>query len=228
MMAAPGRFIRGGSMKALCSLLALTMVLGCGSAFAADKNKTGKTDAKQDTKTEPKKDSKTEAKADNKTVEAKVPQDKAKEAAMKLCPGEFLCWDLQIEDGIPEYAFYIKGKDGRISEAEMDGNTGKKTNIGVLIESWTSDGSKIKTTNAKDLARLKEPKLTREQTQEKALKAYAGKVDAWELLLWEHGTEGKLVFDFRIAGKDGKKVVTIDSKDGSTVSISKFVKGEGR
>lgn len=147
---------------------------------------------------------------------------------MKLVPGEFLCWDLQIEDGIPEYAFYIRGKDGRISEAEMDGNTGKKTNIGVLIESQTNDGSHIKTTNAADLARLKQTKLTREQTQELALKTYPGTVDAWELLLWESGKDGRLVFDFRIAGKSGKRVVTIDSKTGALVSMSTFVKGQGR
>jgi uncharacterized membrane protein YkoI len=145
-----------------------------------------------------------------------------------LVPGDLLCWDLQIEDGIPEYAFYIKGKDARISEVELDGNTGKKTNIGVLIESHSSNGSQIKTTNAADLARLKETKLTKEQTEEKALKAYPGTVEAWELLLWESGTEGKLVFDFRIAGKSGKRVVTVDSKTGAIVSISTFVDGHGR
>lgn len=192
-------------MKTLCSLLCIAIAFGCVPVSAADKDKA------------------------TRTVTAKVSKEKAQEAAMKLVPGgEFLCWDLQIEDGIPEYAFYIKGKDGRISEAEMDGNTGKKTNIGVLIESQSSDGSKIKTTNAKDLARLKEPKLTREQTQEKALKAYPGTVEAWELLLWESGTEGKLVFDFRIVGKSGKKVVTVDSKTGEIVSISTFVNGQGR
>lgn len=191
-------------MKTMCPLLCVAMAFGCSPSFGADKGKIVK------------------------TVTAKVSKEKAQEAALKAAPGELLCWDLQIEDGIPEYAFYIKGKDGRISEAEMDGNTGKKTNIGVLIESSSSDGSKIKTTNAADLARLKQPKLTREQTQDKALKAYSGTVEAWELLLWESGTEGKLVFDFRIAGKDGKKVVTVDSKTGAIVSISKFVKGEGR
>jgi uncharacterized membrane protein YkoI len=207
-------------MKILCSLLCLSIAVCCGPAFAADKDKTSKTETKTETKSE--------SKTETKEVTAKVSKEKAQEAAMKLVPGELLFWDLQIEDGIPEYAFYIKGKDGRISEAEMDGNTGKKTNIGVLIESLGKDGRDIKTTNSKDLARLKQPKLTREQTQEKALKAYPGTVEAWELLLWEHGKEGKLVFDFRVVGKDGKKVVTIDSGDGSTVSISKFVKGEGR
>lgn len=191
-------------MKTFCSLLCFAIALGCGPTFGADKGKTAK------------------------TITAKVSKEKAQDAALKAAPGELLCWDLQIEDGIPEYAFYIRGKDGRISEAEMDGNTGKKTNIGVLIESSSIDGSKIKTTNAADLARLKQPKLTREQTQDKALKAYSGTVEAWELLLWESGTEGKLVFDFRIAGKDGKRVVTVDSKTGAIVSISTFVKGQGR
>lgn len=191
-------------MKFLSSLLALSIAVSCGPTLAADEGKT------------------------TKTVTAKISEKKAKEASLKLVPGELLCWDLQIEAGIPEYAYYIKGKDGRISEVELDGNTGKKTNIGILIESLGKDGKTIKTTNAKDLARLKEPKLTREQTQEKALKAYAGTVEAWELLLWESGTEGKLVFDFRVVGKDGKKVVTVDSKTGAIVSISEFVKGEGR
>lgn len=193
-------------MKTLCSLLCLTIALGCGPTFAADKCEVAKT-----------------------AVTAKVSKQKAQKAALSLIPGgKLLCWDLQIEDGIPEYAFYIQGKDGRISEAEMDGNTGKKTNIGVLIESQSSDGRKIKTTNAADLARLDQPKLTREQTQEIALKAYPGAVEAWELLLWESGTEGRLVFDFRVVGKDGKKVVTVDSKTGEIVSISTFVTGQGR
>ncbi len=191
-------------MKTFSWLLALAIVFGCVPTFAADQGKT------------------------TKTITAKVSKDKAQEASMKLVPGDLLFWDLQIEEGVPEYAFYIKAKDGRISEVELDGNTGKKTNIGILIESLGKDGKTIKTTNAKDLVRLKETKLTREQTQEKALKQYPGTVEAWELLLWESGTEGKLVFDFRIVGKDGKKVVTIDSKTGALVSISKFVKGEGR
>ena len=184
--------------------MALAIIFGCVPTFAADAGKTAK------------------------TATAKVSKDKAQEASMKLVPGELLCWDLQIEDGIPEYAFYIRGKDGRISEVELDGNTGKKTNIGILIESSGKDGKTIKTTNAADLARLKETKLTREQTQEKALKAYPGTVEAWELLLWESGTGGKLVFDFRVVGKSGKKVVTVDSKTGAIVSISVFVKGDGR
>jgi uncharacterized membrane protein YkoI len=204
-MAGTGSIHSWGSMKTtLYSLLCLAIALGSGPAFAIDK---GKLPA---------------------TVAAKVSKEKAQETAMKLVPGEFLCWDLQIEDGIPEYAFYIRGKDGRISEAEMDGNSGKKTNIGVLIESQSTGGSHIKTTNAADLARLKQTKLTREQTQEIALKTYPGTVEAWELLLWESGKEGRLVFDFRIAGKSGKKVVTVDSKTGAIVSISTFVKGQGR
>ncbi len=191
-------------MKTLLSLLALSIALGTSPTFAADAGKT------------------------TKPVTAKVSEKEAKAASLKLVPGDLLCWDLQIEEGIPEYAYYIKGKDGRISEVELDGNTGKRTNIGILIQSLGKDGKQITTTNAGDLARLKQPKLTREQTQEKALKQYPGTVEAWELLLWESGKEGKLVFDFRVVGKDGKKVVTIDSKTGALVSISQFVKGEGR
>lgn len=197
-------------MKALFSLLALAIAFGCVPTFAADKDQTTKTVAKT-TKTA-----------------AKVSKEKAQEASLKLVPGDLLCWDLQIEDGIPEYAFYIKGKDGRISEVELDGNTGKKTNIGVLVDSHSKDGREIKTTNARDRARLKEAKLTIEQTQEKALKAYPGTVDAWEILIWESGTEGKLVHDFRVAGKDGKRVVTVNSKTGEIISISTFVDGKGR
>lgn len=191
-------------MKTLSVLLSLAFALNCGGTFAADQDKT------------------------TKTLPAKVSKEKAKETSLKLVPGDLLCWDLQIEDGIPEYAFYVKGKDGRISEVELDGNTGKKTNIGILVDSHSSDGRQIKTTNAADRARLKEAKLTIEQTQEKALKAYAGTVEAWEILIWESGKEGKLVHDFRVVGKDGKKVVTVNSKTGEIISISKFVDGQGR
>jgi uncharacterized membrane protein YkoI len=191
-------------MKTLLSLLTLALVFNCGPTFAADQGKTTKTAA------------------------AKVSKEKGQEAALKLVPGDFLCWDLQIEDGTPEYAFYIKGKDGRISEVELDGNTGNKTNIGILIDSHTSDGREIKTTNADDRARLKEAKLTIKQTKEKALKKYPGTVEAWEILLWESGKEGKLVHDFRIAGKSGKRVVTVNSKTGEIISMSSFVDGQGR
>lgn len=209
-------------MKTLLSLLSLAIVIGSGPAFAADQVKTAKSaEAKGSTKAEAKV---SEAKASP----AKVSKEKGQDAALKLVPGELLCWDLQVEDGIPEYAFYIKGKDGRISEVELDGNTGKKTNIGILIDSQSSDGRKIKTTNASDRARLKEAKLTIEQTQEKALKAYPGSVEAWEILIWESGKEGKLVHDFRVTGKDGKKVVTVNSKTGEIISISRFVDGKGR
>jgi len=214
-------------MKTLLSLLSLAIVIGSGPAFAADQVKTAKSaEAKGSTKAEAKV---SEAKvSDAKVSPAKVSKDKGQDAALKLVPGELLCWDLQVEDGIPEYAFYIKGKDGRISEVELDGNTGKKTNIGILIDSQSSDGRKIKTTNAADRARLKEAKLTIEQTQEKALKAYPGSVEAWEILIWESGKEGKLVHDFRVTGKDGKKVVTVNSKTGEIISISRFVDGKGR
>jgi len=191
-------------MKALFALLALTVAFGCGPTFAADEGKT------------------------TKTVTAKVSKEKAQAASMKLAPGELLCWDLQIEEGIPEYAFYIKGKDGRIREVELDGNTGKKTNIGILIDSQSSDGRKINTTNAADRARLKEAKLTIDETKEKALKAYPGSVEAWEILIWESGKEGKLVHDFRVVGKEGKKVVTVNSKTGEIISISSYVDGQGR
>jgi uncharacterized membrane protein YkoI len=191
-------------MKLLCSVLCLAIGIGCGSTAAIAKGQV------------------------TTTVAAKVSKENAQKTALKLVPGEILCWDLQIEDGIPEYGFYIRGKDGRISEAEMDGNSGENTNVGVLLESQTRDGSHIKTTNAADLARLKQTKLTREQTQKLALKAYPGTVEAWELLLWQSGKEGRLVFDFRIAGKRGKRVVTIDSKAGAVVSITTYVNGQGR
>lgn len=192
-------------MKTLSVLLTLVFAFNCGPTFAADQGKT------------------------TKTVAAKVSKEKAQETSLKLVPGELLCWDLQIEAGTPEYAFYIKGKDGRISEVELDGNTGTKTNIGVLIDSHSSDGRQIKTTNAADRATLKDAKLTIEQTQEKALKAYSGTVEAWEILIWESGKGGRqLVHDFRVVGKGGKRVVTVDPRTGEIMSISTFVNGQGR
>lgn len=216
-------------MKTVLSLLSLAIAIGCGSACAADQAKTTKvSETKASESTVSKASVSKETVSKEKASPAKVSKDKGQEAALKLVPGELLCWDLQVEDGIPEYAFYIKGKDGRISEVELDGNTGKKTNIGILIDSQSSDGRKIKTTNAADRARLKEAKLTIDQTQEKALKAYPGTVEAWEILIWESGTEGKLVHDFRVIGKSGKKVITVNSKTGEIISMSRFVDGQGR
>lgn len=189
-------------MKFLSSLLALAITVGCGPAFAADQDKT------------------------KKPWPAKISKAKAQEASLKLVPGELLCWDLQIEAGEPEYAFYVKSKDGRISEIELNGNTGKKENIGILVDSHSSDGRSIKTTNAADRARLKEAKFTIEQTQEKALKEYPGTVEAWEILVW--GGKDALVHDFRVVGKSGKKVVTVNALTGKIMSVSQFVDGQGR
>jgi uncharacterized membrane protein YkoI len=157
-------------MKFLSSLLALAITVGCGPAFAADQDKT------------------------KKPWPAKISKAKAQEASLKLVPGELLCWDLQIEAGEPEYAFYVKSKDGRISEIELNGNTGKKENIGILVDSHSSDGRSIKTTNAADRARLKDA----------------------------------LVHDFRVVGKSGKKVVTVNAVTGKIMSVSQFVDGQGR
>jgi uncharacterized membrane protein YkoI len=187
-------------MKTLSSLLALAIAFGCGPTFAADKT--------------------------IKTVTPKVSKEKAQEAALKAVSGDVLSWDLEVEDGKPVYAFDIKGKDGRISEVEVDGNSGKKSEVGIEIEGCSSDGKKIKTTNAVDIARLKEAKLTKEQAQEKALKAYPGTIERWDIIMWEAKIgEGKLVYEFRIAGKSEKKVVAVNSKTGAILATSTFVDG---
>ena len=185
-------------MKTLCSILASAIALACGPVFAADEGK---------------------------NVTPRVSKDKAQAAALQAVPGDVLRWDLQVADGIPEYAFYIKGKDGRISEVEMDGNTGKKTHVGKELRSGVRDGKEITTTNTEDLSRIREAKLTQKQAQEKALKAYPGSVEGWELLIWETGDEGTIVYEFRIAAKSGRKVVAINAKTGAIVSISTFVDG---
>jgi uncharacterized membrane protein YkoI len=189
-------------MKTLCSFfLCLLIVLGCGPTFATDKGNI------------------------TKTVTPKISKEKAQEVALKLVPGDILRWDLEIQEGRPSYTFYIKSKDGRINEVALDGNTGKKDHIGVELLFGRKDGKVIKNTNPADQARLKEAKLTKEQAQEKALKAYPGTVEAWELLIWAIGEKGKLVYEYRIAGKDGKKVVCVDSGTGAILATSTFADG---
>jgi len=188
-------------MKTLCSLLCLAIVFGCGPTFATDKGNI------------------------TKAATPKVSKEKAQEAALKLVPGDILRWDLEIQEGKPSYTFYIKSKDGRINEVAMDGNSGKKDHIGIELEFGSKDGKEIKTTNAADHARLKEAKLTKEQAQEKALKAHPGTVEAWELLIWTIGDKGKLVYEYRIAGKGEKKVVCVDSGTGAILATSTFADG---
>ncbi len=185
-------------MKTLSWLLVLAVAFGCGPTLAADVGK---------------------------TVKPRVSKEKAQEVALQAVPGDVISWDLEDEDGTAEYAFYIKGKDGRISEVEVDGNSGKKTHVGIELRSGSRDGKEVKTTNAADLVRLKEAKLTKEQAQEKALKVYPGSVEYWELLLWETGEERTLVYEYRIAAKKGKKVVAVNSKTGAIISISTFLDG---
>jgi uncharacterized membrane protein YkoI len=188
-------------VKTLSALLSLVIAISCGPTFANDQNKI------------------------TKTVTPKVSKQKAQEAALKLVPGNLLRWDLEIQQGNPSFTFYIKGKDGRINEVAMDGNSGKKDHIGIEIAYGGGDGKEIKTTNAADLARLKEAKLTKEQAQEKALKAYPGTVEFWELLIWAIGDKGKLVYEYRIAGNGGKKVVCVDSNTGAILATSTFADG---
>jgi uncharacterized membrane protein YkoI len=188
-------------MKTLSSLLSISIAFACAPTFAADQEKTSKTTA------------------------PKVSKAKAEEAALNLVSGDVLRWDLEIQEGNPSYTFYIKSKDGRINEVALDGNSGKKDHIGIEIEFGSSDGKQIKSTNAADLARLKDAKLTKEQAQDKALKAYPGTAEAWELLIWAIGAKGKLVYEFRIAGKSEKKVVCVDSKTGAILATSIFAAG---
>jgi uncharacterized membrane protein YkoI len=195
-MAGIGLIQRGGSMKTtLCPLLCLAIAFGAGPTFAIHQDKLPT------------------------TVTPKVSKEKAQEAALKLVPGDILRWDLEIQEGRPSYTFYIKSKDGRINEVALDGNTGKKDHIGIELEFG------ITNTNPADHARLKEAKLTREQAQEKALKAFPGTVEAWELLIWAIGEKGKLVYEYRIAGKGEKKVVCVDSGTGAILATSTFANG---
>lgn len=188
-------------MKTLCSLLCLTIAFGCGATFAADQGKT------------------------TKTITPKVSKEKAQEAAFKLVPGKLLRWDLEIQNGNPSYTFYIQSKDGRINEVALDGNSGKKDHIGIELEFGYKDGGGAKNTNAADKDRWKEAKLSKDKAQVKALKAYPGTVEAWELLIWTVGDKGKLVYEYRIAGKDAKKVVCVDSMTGEILATSIFADG---
>jgi len=188
-------------MKTLSLLLSLAIAFTCGPTFAINQDKNSKRST------------------------PKVSKKKAEEAALKLVAGDVLRWDLEIQEGNPSYTFYIKSKDGRISEVALDGNSGKKDHVGIEIEFGSSAGKEIKSTNAADLARLKEAKLTKEQAQAKALKSYPGTVEAWELLIWAIGARGKLVYEFRIAGKSEKKVVCVDSKTGEVLATSIFAAG---
>ena len=185
-------------MKILSSLLALTIVFGCGPAFAVDKAK---------------------------TVTPRVSKEKAQEAALKLVQGELLRWDMEVQQGNHSYTFYIKSKDGRINEVALDGNTGKKDHIGIELEYGTKDGKGFKNTSAADKDRWKEARLSKDQAQVKALKACPGTVEAWELLIWKMGDKDKLVYEYRIAGKGDRKIVCVDSMTGAILATSIFADG---
>ena len=188
-------------MKALCSILGLAIAFGCSPTFAADKGELGK------------------------SVTPKVSKEKAQAAALKLVPGKILRWDLEIQKGNPSYTFYIQSKDGRINEVALDGNTGKKDHIGIELEFGYKNGKGVKNTNPADRDRWKEAKLRKVQAEPIALKAYPGTVEAWELLIWAIGDKGKLVYEFRIAGKGEQKVVCVDSMTGEILATSIFADG---
>lgn len=188
-------------MKTLCSLVCLSIALGCGPTFAADQAKT------------------------TPTVTPKVSKKKAQEAAFKLVKGKLLRWDLEIQEGKPSYTFYIKSKDGRINEVALDGNSGEKDHIGIELEYGTKDGKGFKNSSDADKDRWKETKLSKDQAQVKALESTPGTVEAWELLIWAIGERGKLVYEYRIASKDGMKVVCVDAMTGEILATSIFADG---
>ncbi len=147
-------------MKTLSSLLLLTIVFGCAPTFCG------------------------RSRQDHKTVTPKISKEKAREVALNLVPGDVVRWDLEIQEGNPSFTYYIRSKDGRISEVAIDGKSGKKDHIGIELEFGSSDGKEIKTSNPEDLPRWKEAKLSKDKAQVYALKAYPGTVEAWELLIW--------------------------------------------
>lgn len=187
-------------MKTLCSLLCLTMALGCGATFAADQAKSS-------------------------SVTPKVSRAKAQALASKLVKGKLLRWDMEIQEGRPSYTFYIKSNDGRINEVALDGNTGEKDHIGIELEYGTKDGKGFKNSSAADKDRWKEARFSKDQAQVKALEANPGTVEAWELLIWSVGEKGKLVYEYRIKNKGERKVVCIDSMTGEVLATSVFVDG---
>src|ERR1700730_12159950 len=80
----------------------------------------------------------------------KISKTEAQATALKTVPGKGLNWGLEIEqDGTPTYSFDIREKDLRISEVEIDGNTGKKRGVSIEIEHGDKNGI-TKTTNAAD------------------------------------------------------------------------------
>ncbi len=188
-------------MKTLCSLLCLAIALGSGPAFAEDQAKTAK------------------------TVTPKVSKKTAQQTALKLVQGKLLRWDMEIQEGVPSYTFYIKSKDGRISEVALNGNSGEKDHIGIELEYGTKDGKGFKNTSDADKNRWKEAKLSKDQAQVKALEAYPGTVEAWELLIWSPGDNGKLVYEYRIENKGERKVVCVDSTTGQILATSIFADG---
>ncbi len=188
-------------MKFLRSLLCLAIAIGCSPTFAAEQGKT------------------------TKTVKPKISKEKAQKAALKLVQGELLRWDMEVQQGIPSYTFYIRSKDGRINEVALNGNTGKQDHIGVELEYGSKDGRGAKNTHALDKDRWKEAKLSKDQAQVKALESCPGTVEAWELLIWKMGDKDKLVYEYRIESKGERKMVCVDSMTGAILATSIFADG---
>jgi uncharacterized membrane protein YkoI len=147
-------------------------------------------------------------------------KEKAQEVALNAVPGELLGWCLEIHNGVPTYTFDIRQKDLRINEVEVDGVTGKWSEIGFEIERGKAGGIQ-KTGNAGDLSRLKETRLSLDEARTMALTRVPGVVEYWELDF----EGGKLVYAFMISARTGKKVVGVDAKNGTFTETTIFVEG---
>jgi len=152
----------------------------------------------------------------------KISQEQAQTMALKAVPGDLRRWDLENEDEGPVYHFDIKQRNLRIMSVEVNGTNGKLEQDEFVIQHGDARGVQ-KTKNAEDLAKLKSAKITKDQAQANALKKFAGTVEQWEAKM----DDGKLVYEFLIAGKAQKNVVAVDAKSGRITETSTFVAGDG-
>lgn len=142
--------------------------------------------------------------------------------ALKAVPGKIINWCVEIDNGVPIFSFNIKAKNLRISEVEVNGNSGEIDDVGIEIERGSA-GSIQKTENLEDLARLKDVKLSRERAEKRALLKFSGKVEGWELEF----EEGRLVYEFLITHGAEKKIIGVDARNGSYTEITRYVEGTG-
>lgn len=134
--------------------------------------------------------------------------ERAMKAALKLHPGIVETVEAELDGGVAQYEFDIKGIDGKEWEVEVDARTGKVREVEQEVE------------NANDPAFKAKAKVTQDEARKAALAKYPGEVVGEEFSLMANGNPS---YEFDIKTKDGRELeIEVDAVTGQLAKTAEI------